>query len=120
MPADFLASPATFAALLVALLAAGAVSGLLAGLFGVGGGAVLVPVLYECLGYLDVDESIRMHLSVATSAAATTWSNPSGRAAAGIELASSGRIPTTVPGAGSAPGGSVSSKPPKASTRLRA
>ncbi len=64
-----MASPATFVALLAALLAAGAVSGLLAGLFGVGGGAVLVPVLYECLGYLNIDESVRMHLSVATSAA---------------------------------------------------
>ncbi|MCC6982775.1 MAG: sulfite exporter TauE/SafE family protein [Bauldia sp.] len=69
MPADFLASPATFAALFAALLAAGAVSGLLAGLFGVGGGAVLVPVLYECLGYYGVDDDIRMHISVATSVA---------------------------------------------------
>jgi uncharacterized protein len=33
--------------LVVALLAAGAITGLLAGVFGVGGGAVAVPVLYE-------------------------------------------------------------------------
>jgi uncharacterized protein len=33
--------------LVVALLAAGAITGLLAGVFGVGGGAVAVPILYE-------------------------------------------------------------------------
>ena len=30
------------------LIATGALSGFLAGLFGIGGGAVLVPVFYEC------------------------------------------------------------------------
>ncbi len=51
------------------LVAAGIASGLLAGLFGVGGGAVLVPVLYQLFGFLDVDASVRMHLSVGTSLA---------------------------------------------------
>jgi uncharacterized protein len=51
------------------LIAAGVVSGLLAGLFGVGGGAVLVPVLYQLLGVLQVDPSVRMHLAVGTSLA---------------------------------------------------
>ena len=32
--------------LAVALLAAGGITGVLAGLFGVGGGAIIVPVLY--------------------------------------------------------------------------
>lgn len=52
-----------------ALLVAGGVAGVLAGLFGIGGGAVLVPVFYSMLGFLGVDEAIRMHLSVGTSLA---------------------------------------------------
>lgn len=57
---------ATFAA---ALAAAGVVAGLLAGLFGIGGGAILVPVFYQVFGLLGVDEVVRMHLSVGTSLA---------------------------------------------------
>ncbi|MCJ8148778.1 sulfite exporter TauE/SafE family protein [Shinella sp. H4-D48] len=53
----------------LALAAAGVVSGLLAGIFGVGGGAILVPVFYQVFGYLDVPEAVRMHLSVGTSIA---------------------------------------------------
>lgn len=52
-----------------ALLIAGAVAGVLAGLFGIGGGAVLVPVFYQMLGVLEVDDAIRMHLAVGTSLA---------------------------------------------------
>ncbi|MEM7216195.1 MAG: sulfite exporter TauE/SafE family protein [Pseudomonadota bacterium] len=52
-----------------ALLVAGGIAGVLAGLFGIGGGAVLVPVFYQMLGLLGVDEAIRMHLSVGTSLA---------------------------------------------------
>lgn len=59
-----LADLLTFAATLVG---AGIVAGLLAGLFGIGGGAVLVPVLYQFQGLIGVDESIRMHVAVATS-----------------------------------------------------
>lgn len=44
-------------------------AGILAGLFGIGGGAILVPVFYQILGVLEVDEAIRMHLSVGTSLA---------------------------------------------------
>jgi uncharacterized membrane protein YfcA len=51
------------------LVAAGAVSGFLAGLFGIGGGAVLVPVFYQMLTVLGVDASVRMHVCVATSLA---------------------------------------------------
>jgi uncharacterized protein len=57
------------ALLLCALLAAGFLTGLLAGLLGIGGGGILVPVLYELFGALGVDETIRMHLSVGTSLA---------------------------------------------------
>ena len=51
------------------LLAAGVVTGLLAGLLGIGGGGILVPVLYEVFGALGVDDAIRMHLAVGTSLA---------------------------------------------------
>jgi uncharacterized protein len=58
------------AALLVgALLAAGLVTGLLSGMLGIGGGGILVPVLYEVFGTLGVDDGIRMHLAVGTSLA---------------------------------------------------
>jgi uncharacterized membrane protein YfcA len=52
-----------------ALGLAGFLTGLLAGLFGVGGGAVLVPVLYEVFGVLKVPEDVRMPLCVGTSLA---------------------------------------------------
>jgi uncharacterized protein len=48
---------------------AGAATGLLAGLFGVGGGAIVVPALYELFGALGVPEEPRMALSVGTSLA---------------------------------------------------
>jgi uncharacterized membrane protein YfcA len=52
-----------------AMLATGCVAGTLAGLFGIGGGIVIVPVLETVLGTLGVDPSIRMHVAVATSLA---------------------------------------------------
>src|SRR5213592_680655 len=53
----------------LAVTAAGVVTGLLAGLFGIGGGAVIVPVLYEVFRLLDVPEALRMQLCVGTSLA---------------------------------------------------
>ena len=53
----------------LALIAAGIVAGFLAGLFGIGGGAVLVPVFYQMLGALGFDEAIKMHVAVGTSLA---------------------------------------------------
>ena len=55
--------------LAVGLLAAGAVTGLLAGIFGVGGGAIIVPVLYELFRIQGVPEDVRMPLAVGTSLA---------------------------------------------------
>jgi len=49
------------------LLATGACAGVLAGLLGVGGGIVIVPVLYLLFPMVGVDESVRMHLAVGTS-----------------------------------------------------
>ena len=55
---------------LVPLLATtGLIAGLLAGLLGVGGGIVVVPVLYYLFSYLGIDPSVRMHLAVGTSLA---------------------------------------------------
>lgn len=51
------------------LAATGAVSGVIAGLLGVGGGIVIVPVLYYLLPAADVPEEVRMHLAVGTSLA---------------------------------------------------
>jgi uncharacterized membrane protein YfcA len=55
--------------LAVAVMAAGVVTGVLAGLFGIGGGAVIVPVLFEVFRLLGVPEEIRMQLCVGTSLA---------------------------------------------------
>jgi uncharacterized protein len=55
--------------LAVALLIAGAVVGFLAGLFGIGGGTVIVPVLYEAFGWLSVPDEVRMPLCIGTSLA---------------------------------------------------
>jgi len=54
---------------IILLLVAGVVAGFLAGVFGIGGGAILVPVFYQMFGELGVDEAVRMHLSVGTSLA---------------------------------------------------
>src|SRR5919204_5097679 len=55
--------------LAVAVIAAGIVTGILAGLFGIGGGAVIVPVLFEVFRILGVPEEVRMQLCVGTSLA---------------------------------------------------
>lgn len=49
------------------LLAAGLATGFLAGLLGVGGGGILVPVLFEVFQSLGVDREICIHLAVGTS-----------------------------------------------------
>jgi uncharacterized membrane protein YfcA len=55
--------------LVVLLVATGAVAGFLAGIFGIGGGAVLVPVLYECFRLAGVPLEVRMPLCIGTSLA---------------------------------------------------
>ena len=55
--------------LAVSLVAAGALTGLLAGVFGVGGGAVIVPILYEVFRVIGVVDEVRMPLAVGTSLA---------------------------------------------------
>ena len=61
------ASELAWLALLI--IAGGAVTGVLAGLFGIGGGAIIVPVLYEVFHVLGVPEEVRMQLCIGTSLA---------------------------------------------------
>jgi uncharacterized protein len=58
----------------IALLAlwiagAGILVGVLAGLFGIGGGAIIVPVLYEVFRVIGVPEDVRIQLCIGTSLA---------------------------------------------------
>jgi uncharacterized protein len=55
--------------LAAAVIVAGIVTGILAGLFGIGGGAVIVPALYEVFRILGVPEEVRMQLCIGTSLA---------------------------------------------------
>jgi len=56
-------------ALAVGLGISGLIAGTVAGLLGVGGGIVLVPVLFQTLALLGVDDSVRMPIAVGTSLA---------------------------------------------------
>jgi len=51
------------------IILAGLVTGILAGLFGIGGGALIVPVLYEVFRVLGVSDEVRFQLCVGTSIA---------------------------------------------------
>jgi uncharacterized protein len=51
------------------LIAVGALAGFLAGVFGIGGGVILVPVFYECFRLAAVPLDVRMPLCIGTSLA---------------------------------------------------
>ncbi|MEZ5774626.1 MAG: sulfite exporter TauE/SafE family protein [Hyphomicrobiaceae bacterium] len=65
-------SPVEAAGLVSALLIGGLVVGFLSGLIGIGGGGILVPVLYELFRLMEVPEEVRMHMAVGTSLAVIT------------------------------------------------
>lgn len=69
MPALLPALTPDLLLLAAGLLATGIVAGILSGLLGVGGGIVIVPVLYHIFTGLGVDEAVRMHVAVGTSLA---------------------------------------------------
>lgn len=52
---------------LIPLLITGLISGLIAGLLGVGGGIIIVPVVYYILNFNNISSDIIMHISVASS-----------------------------------------------------
>lgn len=64
-----LSDPATLMALVAALAVAGALIGFLAGLFGIGGGAISVPVFYEVFLLLGHPPELAMPMAVGTSLA---------------------------------------------------
>jgi uncharacterized membrane protein YfcA len=55
--------------ILISLVVAGACIGVLAGIFGVGGGAISVPVFFETFRAMGLDDSVGMPLAVGTSLA---------------------------------------------------
>ena len=55
--------------LIAAVAVAGLAAGFLSGLLGIGGGGVLVPVLYEAFGAAGVPEDVRMHITLGTTLA---------------------------------------------------
>lgn len=55
--------------LFVTLAAGGLAAGFLSGLLGIGGGGILVPVLYEAFGLAGVSEDVRMHMALGTTLA---------------------------------------------------
>lgn len=69
MGAEFAVTGTNLVVLVGALVLAGALVGLMSGLLGIGGGGILVPVLYETFTALGVDPAIRMHMALATSLA---------------------------------------------------
>ena len=66
---EHLNDPLWLLALAAAMAATGLVSGTLAGLLGVGGGIVIVPLLFSVFPLFGIAESIQMKLAVATSLA---------------------------------------------------
>jgi uncharacterized membrane protein YfcA len=77
------------ALLAAAIIAGGIVTGILAGLFGIGGGAIIVPVLYEVFRVIGVPEEVRIQLCIGTSLAIivpTTIRSYQAHRATGIEV----------------------------------
>lgn len=88
--------------LAVLLVATGALAGFLAGVFGIGGGAVLVPVLYECFRIAGVPLEARMPLCIGTSLAIIiptsirSWQAHSKRGSVDMEILKKWALPVLI------------------------
>lgn len=86
--------------LALALIGAGVATGFLAGLLGVGGGAIITPVLYEVFSILGVSSSVRMHLAVGTSLAimapTTLRAFAAHKARGGVDMAAFKRLAPSI------------------------
>lgn len=88
--------------LVPALIAGGAVTGFLAGLFGIGGGGITVPILYQTFRLVGVSDAIAMPLSIGTSLAVIIPTSLSStrahlsRGAVDVDLWKRWAIPVTV------------------------
>src|SRR5450432_4902820 len=84
------------------LVAVGVLSGFLAGLFGIGGGAILVPVFYECFRLAGVPLDVRMPLCIGTSLAiiiptsVTSWRAHYRRGAVDTEILNAWWLPVLI------------------------
>jgi len=59
----------TFFIISFLLFFTGFISGILAGFFGIGGGIIVVPVIYHLFNFLDFSQNIAMHMAIGTSLA---------------------------------------------------
>jgi uncharacterized membrane protein YfcA len=105
------------AILALAIAGGGVLTGLLAGLFGIGGGGVIVPVLYEVFRALGVSEDIRMQLCIGTSLAIiipTTFRSYFAHRAEGVGLHEVVRLWTIPAVAGVVSGAAIAAVAPAA------
>jgi uncharacterized membrane protein YfcA len=87
--------------LVLAVIAAGVFTGILAGVFGVGGGGVVVPVLFEIFRILAVPDDVRMQLCIGTSLAVigpTAWRSYQAHRATFVGVAVGAVIAAFAPG----------------------
>src|SRR5438128_3597150 len=103
------------------IIVAGIVTGILAGLFGIGGGALIVPVLYEAFGALGVADTVRFQLCVGTSIAiivptnALSFLTHRGKGAVMMDVVRAWTVPAVV---GVAAGSAIAAFAPAAALKL--